>query len=243
MENLLNEINDNKGIFTEYSLNKSELETLRNIVRVEYLNRIEVLHPQEINQFKKKPMSSYHMLSEIIDHKMLWPKHIRCISNDNVKIVKDFKFIKSIENEIGNFFITDEDSIGRSEVYWRLVRPNYSQDVGPLHADSWFWKLNQPDQYINKRVKVWIPLYCDEQDTGFQYVPYSQKRNWNYKSELKDGKLKPIPEFKYSELEITRFQASPGSIIVFNDNLIHGGYTTKFSTRVSVEFTISIVLT
>ena len=29
--------------------------------------------------------------------------------------------------------VSDEDNLGRPNIYWRLVRPGYAQDVGPLH--------------------------------------------------------------------------------------------------------------
>ena len=73
---------------------------------------------------------------------------------------------------------SDEDSIGRPEIYWRLVRPNKLNDVGPLHADSWFWNLNNKKK--DKRFKLWVPIHCEINNTGFRYVPNSHVKKWKY---------------------------------------------------------------
>ena len=66
------------------------------------------------------------------------------------------------------------------------------------------------------------------------------KKIGNIESVIRDGKSKPIPKINEKDIEITKFQGSPGNIIVFNDKLIHGGYSTSITTRVSLEFTLYI---
>ena len=38
-------------------------------------------------------------------------------------------------------FVSDEDHIGRPNIYWRCVRSNSVSDVGSAHKDKWFWDL------------------------------------------------------------------------------------------------------
>ena len=72
------------------------------------------------------------------------------------------------------------------------------------------------------------------------YVSESHKKDWEYDASMRDGKLKPVPKINERDIEITKFKGSPGNIIMFNDKLIHGGYSTSNTTRVSLEFTLYI---
>jgi len=185
-------------------------------------------------------MDLYHKFCSAVDHKKLWPKEERCLNKDHIKIFRRFDFIKILNDTFGTFQITDEDEIGREEIYWRLVRPDCEDDVGPLHADSWFWELNNSKEKDSKRFKIWIPIFCEENETGFMYASGSHKRKWHYDSVLKDGKFKPIPKINENEIIVSKFMGKPGDIILFNDKLIHGGYSTSNKTRVSLEFTLNI---
>ena len=241
MGNFIKDIYELTGAHTKLALKDDELEVLRKLLRKEYLSRIKKNYSSNFKLFEDNPMNNYHNICKVLDHKKLWPKKERCLNESNLAIVKQFEFFDILRKELGDFIITDEDEIGREEIYWRLVRPNQNEDVGPIHADNWFWELNQPDEKNAKRIKVWLPVYCDVNNTGFRYVPNSHKTNWNYSYEFKDNKYKPIPQVKISELEIVKFDGNPGQIIVFNDKLLHGGYTTSEKTRVSLELTLRLI--
>ena len=149
--------------------------------------------------------------------------------------------LRTLEDEFGYFEISDEDNVGHEEMYWRLVRPNSPTDVGPLHADAWFWDLGHgvtPSGY--KRVKVWIAIYCTPGKDGFKFVPGSHKRQWPYDGELRDGMTKPKIGISEKELDVVIFNSKPGEAIVFNDQLLHGGAVGKNETRVSLEFTMFV---
>lgn len=121
------------------------------------------------------------------------------------------------------------------------MRPNQPSDVGPLHADSWFWELGQmPIPLDHHRVKVWTAIFCEPGLNGFRYVPGSHKQKYPYYGELRFGLLKPQSDLVEDELEIRDFVSQPGDVIVFHDNLIHGGIRGSGSTRVSLEFTIFV---
>ena len=45
--------------------------------------------------------------------------------------------------------------------------------------------------------------------------------------------------FKIKKLNIIKLKAQEGDDFIFHDRLLHGGYTTNNTTRVSLEFTMS----
>jgi len=90
------------------------------------------------------------------------------------------------------------------------------------------------------RVKVWTAIFCEPGLNGFRYVPGSHKQKYPYYGELRFGLLKPQSDLVEDELEIRDFVSQPGDVIVFHDNLIHGGIRGSGSTRVSLEFTIFV---
>tara|TARA_B100002051_G_scaffold233843_1_gene233302 strand:+ start:7742 stop:8470 length:729 start_codon:yes stop_codon:yes gene_type:complete len=175
-------------------------------------------------------------------HQKLSTKTARLLNKDQVEQVNEFEFMNSIKEIIGEFNISDEEAIGYPEIYWRVVRPLQKEDVGPLHADSWFWELN-PEWMDNnktvKRTKVWIPLQCEEGKNGLLVKDRSHRNNeYKYAPILKDKKYKPIIINAPAIEEMTLLSPSIGNYVIFNDNLIHGGAKNlgKFP-RVSLEFT------
>ena len=76
---------------------------------------------------------------------------------------------------------------------------------------------------------------------GLQFYPGSQLNDFQYKSEQKHGYVKPI--FDHSKIinNLKKQNCIPGTVIIFNDKLLHGGVINEGSeTRVSVEFTMFI---
>jgi hypothetical protein len=136
-------------------------------------------------------------------------------------------------------FITDEENLGYSNLYWRCVRANASGDVGSIHADKWFWDLGHgsiPKGYT--RVKTWIPLLQEPGVCGLQILPRSHLENFDYDYKIgNDGKKRPQ---LINEAGIKHRMQSAGvdvgSAIIFNDRLLHGGISTG-SLRISIEWT------
>lgn len=154
-------------------------------------------------------------------------------------------FLKNLELEFDfssrRDLVTDEESLGFPNIYWRLVRANSPTDVGPVHADRWFWDLGHgfiPQGY--KRVKVWMPLIQDDKHPSLMILPGSHKEEFAYDfREDAFGKRKPL--FKNKEA-IDRLIVAPvkvGQAIVFNDNLLHGGRVSNLD-RVSLEWTFGL---
>ncbi len=242
MKAIRNDIFGKLGYSKKIRLNFDELEHLRLLVRNQWLEQLEKFHPKSTELLSEVEMSDYHLFSDNFDHQNMWPKKNRILPINNVNKIRSMPFMKILSEEFGEFVISNEENIEREEIYWRLVRPNSKSDVGPLHTDAMFWNLGHGSMpHDCKRVKVWIGLFCEKGKSGFCYSPGSHLKNISFTSIEKDGIFKPIIEpSTLSGLEIIPFDADPGGVIVFNDDLVHGGFVGGTKTRVSLEFTMFI---
>jgi hypothetical protein len=165
-------------------------------------------------------------------------KSNRLINQDNANKIQNFIFnYLSLTNE--NCYISDEELINYPNFNWRVVRPNSASDVGPVHADKWFWDLNKeisiPKNY--DRIKFWIPLIQSRNEYSLYILPGSQNENIEYDSVVEKNTNKIKPLIKKSPQGMIPALTKVGEAIYFNDNLLHGGKTVN-SLRCSVEFTL-----
>lgn len=229
------------GFSTDLSFLPSELSMVRKLIKEQWLQRIEESGAGRAKFFENLDMDRYHEQCHDLDHKNMWPKCKRILGLDAVKAIRQTSLFKSLEDEFGSFAISREDGIEEEEVYWRLVRPNEVNDVGPLHADEWFWTLGHGTTPAgHQRVKVWISIYSEIGKNGFKYVVGSHKIKWRYHGVIEDGLTKPHIDEDEATLGAKIFQSQPGQAIVFHDKLLHGGSTGGSTTRVSLEFTMFI---
>lgn len=156
--------------------------------------------------------------------------------NDIISELSQLGFINPDENE----FITDEENIGYPNIYWRIVRPNHESDVGPVHADKWFWDLGDatlPRGF--ERTKIWTPLIQDDSEPSLMLVPGSQKLKYEYGFKQDEfNKKKPTFYNPQISSQLIPAPVCVGESVVFHDNLLHGGRTTQ-ELRVSVEMTLA----
>ena len=231
------------GYRTGLRFTPGELAQVRALIRDQWLERIAQAAPSALKEFEKITMDRYHELCHLVDHKSLWPKARRILGQVAVKKIRATSLVGALEREFGPFGISDEEEIGHEEMYWRLVRPGGAGDVGPLHADAWFWNLGHgrtPEGA--QRVKVWIAIHCDTGQNGFRFVPGSHKKDWPYHGVERDGFVKPQIDVNDEDLEVSIFASKPGDAIVFHDRLLHGGAPGGATTRVSLEFTMFVPL-
>lgn len=155
--------------------------------------------------------------------------------------VSDFLYSSSFINKNAHEFVTDEEFIGYENIYWRIVRANQPTDVGPVHADRWFWDLSNaslPDAYT--RVKVWVPLLQDDSDPSLMILPGSHKIEYVYGHRVDTtGRIKPTFMDASVADRMTVAPVKKGQAIIFNDNLLHGGRVTTH-LRISVECTLAV---
>jgi hypothetical protein len=232
----------NDGFFNSLSLLPKELDRVREIVAHHWLKVIKDSAGAELaTEFGSMGMPRYHEKSYLLDHQNIWPKIVRLLDSEEVLEIRRMSLFRTLENEFGNFQLSDEEDIGRELIYWRLVRPNTTSDIGPLHADAWFWELGHgttPAGY--QRLKVWISIFSDDGVSGFKFSPGSHKLECTYEAVSRHGMIKPQICFDTSKLNVVPFDAKPGDAIVFHDRLIHGGVLGVVKTRVSIEFTMFV---
>lgn len=238
---LIKDALDGNDGFKKIKFSSVELGVLRTLIREQWINRIREIAADQVGQFEVCPMDSYHKLVNLIDHRSAWPKLERILPQHAVDQIRQLPTFQKLAEEFGGFMISDEENLGRENIYWRLVRPDSPSDVGPMHADQWFWDLGHgktPDHM--HRVKVWIAIYCEPGKSGFRMVPGSHLRNWPYHGEFRDGLTKPVIDIADDQLDIQIFDSKPGDAIVFNDKLLHGGAVGGNTSRVSLEFTMFV---
>ena len=165
-------------------------------------------------------------------------KAFRMFDNESVDCWKAHDFCKTLFAEDDSLFISDEENLGYPNIYWRLVRAGSASDVGPVHADHWFWDLGHgsiPPGY--RRVKTWIPLRQDQDHVGLSIGPGTHRMDFHYEQVFKDGKYKPVFERGPVEHLLIPAPVRVGQAVVFHDRLLHGGEVSPRELRLSMELT------
>lgn len=140
--------------------------------------------------------------------------------------------------EDDSLFISDEEGLGHPNVYWRLVRAGSASDVGPVHADHWFWDLGHGTISAGyRRVKTWIPLRQDPRHVGLCIGPGTHRMEFNYDKVFKDGKFKPVFDRGPVDHLLIPAPVEVGQAVVFHDRLLHGGQVSPAQLRLSMELT------
>ena len=228
-----------------FSITNAEHQIIFDIINNMWINRIKAVDPDYfINNPDSDRISRYHHTSISSMHNQLWPKNNRIFCNDDFLKVKDMAFMKKLSEVFGNFYISDESDLGFGNMYWRLVRPFEDSDVGPIHADSWYWQCN--DQYgyspssFSKRLKVWIPISTEVGKNGLLVEDGSHLRTdiiWQPK--YTNNEYKPFIQSHHLPLNLHLLDLDVGSVLLFDDLLLHGGSPNiGTSCRISLEFTL-----
>ena len=235
-------VKSGQGFSLALRLSPAELEGVRGLIRAQWLAHIQARAPEHFEAFSELEMEHYHEKAHLLNHGQFWPKKARILPQSAVPLLRATSLFKALENTFGSFEISDEEAIGHEEIYWRLVRPNEPNDVGPLHADSWFWSLGHGTTPPHtQRVKVWIAIYCEPGLNGLRVVPDSYRKQWKYHGEYRDGFSKPQIDEREEDLNIQLLHTEPGNAVVFHDDLLHGGVINRGQrTRVSLEFTLFV---
>jgi hypothetical protein len=231
------------GVSTRLRMDAAELAECRALITEHWLARIAADYPADlVARFRAAGLPQYHRLADRVDHKTLWPKTARLLPIEAVARIRQMAFMRTLAAEFGEFGISNEEEIHPEEIYWRIVRPGMGSDIGPVHADSWFWELGHgktPPETV--RVKVWIPFYSEPGMNGLKVLPGSQNEDWPYHGEHRDGFVKPQVDFDQDALPMQLLNIEPGTLVVFHDRLLHGGaFNSGTTTRVSAEFTMFV---
>jgi ectoine hydroxylase-related dioxygenase (phytanoyl-CoA dioxygenase family) len=237
------------GYSTELSLSRDELEFFREAIENQWLENIGIHFPAAAKEFKRAGIDRYHERSHMVVHESLWTKSARVLPQVVVDEIKRFKFAELLREELGPFSISDvvlEDGSvfpGHEEVYWRLVRPDMSTDVGALHTDRWFHRVLGPAEGLFPEtvftVKMWTPIICEPGRNGLLVVPNSHLKEWRVRYQDKNGSKKPSLDEPLGSFEPKLLDTPPGNFVLFGERLLHGGARNQGSTtRVSTEITL-----
>ena len=237
-----------KGFTTKHpAFKENEFAYIRKSIEDQYKEVISKENlPKELfeNHFRNGfNVKNYHEISKFIDHTKTWQKLKRVLKKDFADWFVKTSYISKLKKYFGDIEITDEEELGYPNIYWRIVRPNIERDVGSLHRDAWFWEIDksQGKKFPSyTRLKSWLSICVEPNKNGLLVVPNSHKKNkLKWKIIEKDGKKKPFLESKIDEKEITLLDTKNNTVVIFDDNLLHGGSKNNGRfTRISLEFTL-----
>ncbi|MAQ88912.1 MAG: hypothetical protein CMM03_03560 [Rhodopirellula sp.] len=229
---------DKQGYQIFDALTPSELHLVQSIIlsKINELGKSESINFSDWHSLLSSYTSNFSHL-----HSRLAPKPIRLFSGDDLDAVLKLSIFNRIRNDLGSFLISDEELYGFPEIYWRLVRPNTYSDVGPLHADGWFWDCNHwiMPHSTDKRVKIWVPIAAEPNLNGLLVVNESHNDSlMSYDVKVIDGKKKPVISSIIPDSLPVLLPLRPGQALAFNDSLLHGGaFNNAITPRISFEFT------
>ena len=236
-------IMDGPGYWTGSLLSKDELRELRSIVLGQLLDQIKVLAPEHLKRFRTAGLEGYHTVSHLINHASAWPRNARELRPDAVRYLEESDFLASLRDAFGGGRISNEGHGLGPEVVWRIVRPHEMGDVQSLHADSWFWDINNlPYPNHCTCIKVWILLQGSPGESGLRVEPLSHRvKNWNFDVVPSHDYKKPLFDEKRAGLEPILLDTPAGHGVIFSYDLLHGGAPTRGDiSRVSMEFTLIV---
>jgi hypothetical protein len=224
-------------------LTGGELMTVRELIGRQFLRRIETLAPGEVRTFAQAGLDQYHLHSHLIDHAKAWPRPTRLFPQDGIEFIANSTMLRRIAGTFGPATITNEVEGGAPEIVWRLVRPGAGDDVGPLHADRWFWDIHGwPVPAGQRRLKIWTMVCGEPGRCGLRLVPGSHRATpYEYGVEHRHGMRKPVFDERAAGVQAVMVGTPPGASVVFDYGLLHGGSVTNGCVcRVSFEFTVFV---
>jgi len=227
--------------YSTFNVSDDEVRAITNEIKAQYLSRVSQLYPDQVSLFEATPMNSYHTLSHLVDHVALWgDQEHRILPQKSLTKLQDLPLFRPFMESPDDFIIGDPQDLGYGELIWRIVRPRPWSDVGPLHADEWFWKTeiypkSSPVDFA--RVKFWLAIVIEDGDPAFSFAPGSHLLALDFSTEERDGRLKPRLNFDPDEILQESLPGHLGHGIVFHDKLLHRGVSGNSFTRVSLEFT------
>jgi hypothetical protein len=233
---ILDELIDGPGYCVE-ALAPAELDCIRGLITAQYLERLGQLQPALVPQARERGIASYHTLPISFDHAKAWPKSTRLLDASHVSEFAQMGFFRRLNAQIGH-----SATISHDELNWRLVRPNQNGDIGPIHADKWFWDAgygygSMPQGY--DRFKIWMAIHTQPGANGLCVKSESHKHEWQHHFEEKDGIRKPVFDENPDDIDMELLPLKAGQMVLFHDELLHGGVVNRgTSCRVSIELTV-----
>jgi hypothetical protein len=214
-------------------LSNSEISIIREFI----CESIKSGNNTNLDNFEE--LERYHLTSLSKKIHSSLSKKKRLFNLKQYKKIRSFQLFNWLEDKFGSIEITNEELNKNEEIYWRIVRPNSENDVGPVHADSWFWQTGIGTVSRDKvRIKIWIQIAGTE--PGLIFYPNSHHLEFDYETKTVNGKNKPVFDINSYSIPSEFVANIIGMPLIFNDRLLHGGYISKNDTRGSIEFTMLV---
>ena len=235
---MFRDLNEETGFIIDKFNDINEFNKIKNFIEKSFNQTLRLNNLSSDNQLYK--LEDYHKLSlSEEEHKRIWTRENRRANDQFVDYILKTSFFKNLQKIFGNLEITNMVENNKSDVFWRLVRPNKPNDVGPIHADSWFWKANNVEVPNKKKcLKIWM-MISNNSGPGLGVIPSSHnKKDWIYNIEFKDGLNKPVFDYENNKFSLKETNINPEEFILFNYDLLHCGLVNKSNnTRCSLEMT------
>ena len=188
--------------------------------------------------------SRYGLLHDRLDLSVF--NRTLCSSSSKELAAEDF--IQYLSRQLG-MKVTDSYGLGYPTFTWRITRPGRSEDFRDIHRDCWFRLINGEAKIIDgsrpgclQTCKAWLSLHTVKEKSGLLVSPYSHKRaDLSYDAIGRDGIMKPlIKRQKLSDIPLICEASSPNEVILFGEDLIHGGAPNiSNACRISLEIPFS----
>ena len=223
--------------FSLDGLSAAELAEVRGFVTAQYAAGLTAHDPAFGAAAAAAGIARYHTLVPPagFDHETFWAKGRRVLPAATAPAFERMGFFTRIRAALPSAGIYADD------LMWRVVRPHRTTDIGPVHADKWFWDAGNGDMAAGlDRLKVWVALYTAPGLNGLTVKPHSHATDrWKWHAEFKHGKMKPVLDEREEDLKMELLPLASGDMVLFHDGLLHGGAVNRADTcRVSLEMTV-----
>ncbi len=207
------------------------------------IDKIEKLMLEQISMTTGRRLDSvklYHEFPDFIHKIMLSKKGARVFQRESVEQILSMPFFLKLRNRFEKFtvsnIVTETYKSETEEIYFRLVRPWQTSDVGCPHCDFWFHQAYGLEYASRGSTwKCWIPITVEPFKSGLEIYPGASIDTVEYV--VQDKKLS-CDKYQPSLGEPLLVPVQPGDILVFRDDVIHSGAINEGAfTRSSIEIT------
>lgn len=175
-------------------------------------------------------------------------------ARNSIQLRKSLRYNHLEFDRLCNYELERNKTLDREQlhIYWRAVRSNRPEDVGPAHTDAQFYEIEE--QANDKRhvpiiftdiYKIWIPVEGCTTANALQVIPNSHKiKVPTTQIPTKNGPKPNIDPGWLREHEssfVCPFDTFYNKCVIFSDKLVHRGpLNTSKGLRVSAEITVYI---
>ncbi len=215
---------------------------------------LEVFYNQILGEVKKKALQSnislpqnfklneYHLYFTNEIHSVIWPKQSRLFSASFLSSKPVSFWLDQVSSIVQNYKVLDVEKIGYPEVYFRIVRPNFKDDIAGAHTDGAFYSITNAisEETWQKWIKIWSPVLFEPNFNTIGFYPISLINKPHFIPSLESDKSRPVLQDSVLVFGNAEYPAKhQGDVIAFSPHILHAALNESSSlTRVSIEFAI-----